>query len=285
MLQTVALVQQLPGPLAATVLRDQIYERAIIMRKLLLSGVAIAALAAGPATAADMGTPAYKVSPPPAPPVYNWTGFYVGGGFGFGMWNAGTTAINAVTGTVLTTNSTNGGRGWLGMVTAGYDYQFNDHIVAGVFGEYDPSNVNGTLLTPTANNAFNVFSGQEKETSSWYVGGRIGWLVTPTLLSYWSGGYTEARFGAVTFTNAIPSAISGNTYQGWFLGGGLEYQVTFLPIRGLFFRSEYNYASYNSATLPMSNTVLLLPTPTALTIRPVVQTIMSGVTYKFNWTP
>lgn len=256
------------------------------MRKLLLSGVVLAALAAGPATAADMGTPAYKAPPPPAPPVYNWTGFYVGGGFGFGMWNAGTTALDAATGTVLTTNTTNGGRGWLGMVTAGYDYQFGDHIVAGVFGEYDPSNLNGTLSTPTATGFTNVLNGQEKETSSWYAGGRIGWSVSPTLLTYWTGGYTEARFTGLTITNAaLPSGLPANTYHGWFVGGGLEYQVTFLPIRGLFLRSEYNYASYDGAALPMSNSAIIIGTPLALTIRPIVQTVMSGVTYKFNWTP
>ena len=32
---------------------------------------------------------------------------------------------------------TQGGRGWLGTVTVGGDYQFNDRIVVGVFADYD----------------------------------------------------------------------------------------------------------------------------------------------------
>ncbi len=260
------------------------------MRKLYLSGVALAALAAGPAIAADMPAPAYKAAPPPASPIYNWTGFYVGGGFGFGLWNADTTAVNTATLAPITNNTTNGGKGWLGMVTAGYDYQFGEHIVAGVFGEYDPSSIRGTLGTPVATGIFSVLSGTEKQTSSWYVGGRIGWLVTPTLLTYWTGGYTQARFDGVNINNlpAVPGAIPANTYNGWFLGGGLEYQVTFLPIRGLYVRTEYTYANYNNATLAISNSNApgnVIPVPVSLTISPAVQTIITGVTYKFNWTP
>jgi outer membrane immunogenic protein len=36
-------------------------------------GIVIAAILAGPAMAADL-----SISPPPAPPVYNWTGLYFG---------------------------------------------------------------------------------------------------------------------------------------------------------------------------------------------------------------
>ncbi len=41
--------------------------------------------------AADLG-PAYRPAPPPpAPaPIYNWTGFYLGGGFGYAMWDTDT---------------------------------------------------------------------------------------------------------------------------------------------------------------------------------------------------
>jgi outer membrane immunogenic protein len=55
------------------------------MRKLSLVGLAgLALLAAGSANAADIpARPLYK-APPPPPPVYNWTGFYVGGHIGGG---------------------------------------------------------------------------------------------------------------------------------------------------------------------------------------------------------
>lgn len=39
----------------------------------------------GAASAADMGMP-YK-APLPPPPVVSWTGCYVDGGWGYGVWN------------------------------------------------------------------------------------------------------------------------------------------------------------------------------------------------------
>jgi outer membrane immunogenic protein len=50
------------------------------MKKMLFGGVALAAMLASPAMAADMGVPRTFAPPPPS-----WTGFYVGGNFG-GVW-------------------------------------------------------------------------------------------------------------------------------------------------------------------------------------------------------
>jgi len=52
------------------------------MRKLLLSGIAFAALIAGPATAADLARPVYRRPVVVVAPVYTSTGFYVGGNVG-----------------------------------------------------------------------------------------------------------------------------------------------------------------------------------------------------------
>ena len=34
----------------------------------------------------------------------------------------------------------------------------------------------------------------EKESSAWFVGARLGYLVTPSFMSYFDGGYTRTRF-------------------------------------------------------------------------------------------
>jgi opacity protein-like surface antigen len=78
---------------------------------------------------------------------------------------------------------------------------------------------------------------------------------------------------------------AAHTHQGWFLGGGFEYQLTFLPIHGLYGRTEYRYSSYNSATLPMftaAGPVGGALGPTDLIFKPVVQTIRSEIILKFN---
>src|SRR5438105_2122771 len=62
------------------------------MKKLLLTGVAFAALIAGSAVAAGLGAPVYRrpVATPVA--VSSWTGFYVGFNGGYGWSNSSTTA-------------------------------------------------------------------------------------------------------------------------------------------------------------------------------------------------
>ncbi len=219
--------------------------------------------------AADMARPYKAPPPPPAPaPVYNWTGFYLGGALGYGLWDADTT----LTTPFISGVTNNGGRGWLGQAIAGYDYQFavaNWNLVAGVFADYDFGNVKGKFsVTDTP------FVGSEEEKSFWSVGGRIGWLITPQILSYWSGGFTEAHFDGVTFVPG-PVTMPSHNYHGWFLGGGLEAQSSFLP--GLFIFADYRFASYNEASLPLDGV------SASLNIHPFEQTVFSGLKYKFNW--
>ncbi|MGB6966673.1 MAG: hypothetical protein WBD90_19720, partial [Xanthobacteraceae bacterium] len=54
-----------------------------VIRKLLVATAVLAALVGTPAFAADMAAPVYK-APPPAAPMFRWTGFYIGlnGGYG-----------------------------------------------------------------------------------------------------------------------------------------------------------------------------------------------------------
>jgi outer membrane immunogenic protein len=278
------------------------------MRKRLLAATALAAFAAvGAAHAADARRGPMLKAPPPVAPAISWTGFYVGGGYGYGMWNGETSLIldpilgPPFAGRQLTNSINNAGKGWLGTITAGFDYQLNKQIVAGVFADYDVANIKGTLATPSANNFFDVLGGTEKETSAWAAGGRLGWLMTPSVLTYLSGGYTEARFSGINVNNLQSPAINaffgarGNTnlitpasiYHGWFLGGGIEAPLTFLPGPGWFVRSEYRYASYRGATLPIIDTTFgpssAGGTPTDMIFKPVVQTVRSEIVYKFNW--
>ena len=57
------------------------------MKKILLALTAVAALT-GSANAADLAARPYTKAPPPIAQVYNWTGFYVFGGGGGGLWAA-----------------------------------------------------------------------------------------------------------------------------------------------------------------------------------------------------
>jgi len=249
----------------------------------LLSAIGTVVLGGFTADAADLGARSFY-NPPPAPaPVNNWTGFYVGGAWGYALWDADT-SISAGGATGGVTN--NGGRGWIGQAIAGYDYQFpvaNLNLVAGVFADYDFGNVKGTFSSNTATNPVSIFAGPESERSFWSVGGRIGLLVAPQVLTYWNGGYTAANFNGVTFVSqGAQMTMPSQTSHGWFVGGGVEYQASFLP--GLFFNTEYRFASYERESLPLTNTVAAIGFTSAnVNIHPYEQTVLSGVKYKFNW--
>jgi outer membrane immunogenic protein len=243
-----------------------------------LAGLAVAAcslLAAQSAFAADLPTKAPVTKAPMAAGV-PWTGFYVNGGVGYGVWTADETTLNAAG--VCTTCETQyqGGKGWLGTIGAGYDYQFTDRIIVGLFGDASLSSLKGTIQDQS-NGGPNI-SGDIKQTSSWAFGARGGWLVTPKTFTYYNAGYAGARFSSTNMVNLNIGAASAQTTpaftaNGWFLGGGLETAVA----PNWFWRTEYRYAYYGSKTIAEAG-----PIVSSITFKPTVQTVTSQIVYKFN---
>jgi outer membrane immunogenic protein len=259
------------------------------MKKLLLAAVALVALAAGPAVAADLARKAPAYIPPPAPPPPSFTGCYVNGGAGYGLYNIDHFGIES--GTTDTSTVTSGGRGWLGTVGGGCDYQFSpgsgfwSNWAVGAFADYDFMDLHRNFQSAE----FSEFAGEEKQKSAWAVGGRIGYLVTPNVFTYWNGGYTQSRFDQINLTDIFcgcgSATIGSHTYHGWFIGGGTEIALSGLfglPLpSGLFWRSEYRYSSFNSATLPILEGGV--STPFSENMKPFVQTITTSLVWKFNW--
>ena len=260
------------------------------MKRFLLLALAGVALLPMSALAADMGVaPLYKAAPPPAPPPPTFTGCYVYGGGGFGLWNIDHSG--EAYGTQVTAQTTSGGRGWLAGGGGGCDYQFGagtgfwSNWVVGAFADGDWMNLHDNF-----EGSFLPVNGEEKESSAWAVGGRIGYLVTPNVFTYWNGGYTESKFDQINFSSNFGSPafafINSNTYHGWFIGGGTEIALSGLfglPLpAGLFWRSEYRYSSFNNADLPV---FFNNGTPIGISenMHPYVQTITTSLVWKFNW--
>jgi outer membrane immunogenic protein len=249
------------------------------MKKVLLASLAGLALTTGSALAADLGQPLYKAPPPPAAPEISWTGCYVDGGVGYGFWNQNHRTETDPGLVTLTPTVSTGGNGWLGRVGGGCDYQFASSFVIGAFGDYDFADLRGTFQDP-----FTGDIGNEKETGSWAVGGRVGYLITPSLLSYVDGGYTQARFDHINLSTAIGNSFPSHTYSGWFIGGGYEYSLnwlSFIPISGLFWRTEYRFQQYQSADLPLLFDGV--QTGLASHMQKDEQTITSGLVWRFNF--
>ncbi len=261
------------------------------MKKLAIALTAIAAFTA-PALAADMAARPPVTAPAPVAYTPSWTGCYVGGGGGYGLWNQENTGfIDGPPRVQFTGTTTAGGRGYFGTVQGGCDYQFpvgSWNFVVGAFGDYDWSSLKGKLNPPAAVGLV----GDEKMSSAWSAGGRIGWLAFPSLLTYFSAGYTQATFDRTNLTVAfgppffplgLPTSavIDKKTYKGWFIGGGDEYAINFLP--GLFWKTEYRFSEFDVETNPIRFTTTGLPSGVSDDSKKWVHTIRSELVYRFNW--
>jgi outer membrane immunogenic protein len=248
------------------------------MTRIMLGTTMLAGLlVAGVAQAADM-----PLKAPRAAPYFSWTGCYLGAGGGYGMFNQENSLELLEPARVrATADQTGGGRGWFGTVGGGCDYQISERWVIGAFADYDFSDIHGHAVVPGTG-----WTGTEKQRSAWSVGGRIGYLINPSLLTYVAGGFTEARFSNTALVTSsvlsTPSGatLQGHTFDGWFLGTGYEYQLGWLP--GLFWKTEYRFAQYDREFVPITADATG-HSGFGLNSKPFVQTIRSELVWRFNW--
>ena len=261
------------------------------MKRLGLTTAIVAVTIFRTASAADLPPaypPAYK-APPPAQ-VYNWTGCYVGGGGGYGTWKQD--SFVTVAGAPITASISNGGSGGFGQAQVGCDYQFtapilNASAVAGLFADYAGGRISGNTDFPGVVGTYN-------ETGVWAVGGRFGFLVTPRILTYFDGGYTQAHFDQVNYNLAIAGTptsglvLPSHSYNGWFIGSGFEYQFDWFP-SGLFVKTEYRYSQYggsNGDSIPITGGAgggIVVPAGVALQSKLSTQMISTELVWRFNW--
>jgi outer membrane immunogenic protein len=200
--------------------------------------VAIASLglaylgAAQRADAADFGPR------PLLPPDATWTGWYAGINAG-GLWADGNAQWNPLPSPELFGfNGASSDISTSGLVAGfqgGFNYQVAPAWVAGIEADVTGSHATSTALTPWTAFGTNVpLAGaytQEIRTLEWLstVRGRIGYLVTPGMLLYFTGG---AAWAGASYAggNAAPVAggyaTSVSFYQpqfGYVLGGGVEF--------------------------------------------------------------
>ncbi len=257
------------------------------MKKLLLSSAAVLAFAGSSAFAADLRMPVKAPYAPP-PVVTSWTGCYIDGGVGYGMNNQDESISF---GGLTSGANTNGGRGWLGRVGGGCDYQFGSSWVIGAFGDYDFMNISGTAA-PANFSALGAggppVGATNKESSAWYAGGRLGYLISPDVLGFVSGGWTETRFDQRNNYFLLTGATAGislpaHDYNGWFLGGGFEYAINFLPIHGLYLKTEYRFSQYQTDNLAAFVTATGVPNGAVASEKTYVQTVTTSLVWRFNF--
>jgi len=235
----------------------------------------------GTAFAADL--PPRAAPPPrapafvPAPPVYNWTGFYIGGNagaawtqgnvsdsFGFGSWSNSQKAT-----------FTGGGQ-------VGANYQMN-WFVAGVEADFDwlanNSNSSNAVFAPpvgalqfSANNRWMTTLaarfGVAADNWLFYAKGGGGWVGVnnPTVTNLTTGG-------SISFSNS-------NSNSGWLAGRGVEWG--FAP--NWTARLEYDFLGLSSQSYTVTSSGALLPlNGDVFTVsNRDVQTLTLGVNFLFH---
>jgi outer membrane immunogenic protein len=236
------------------------------MKKFLLGTVALVALGATvPALAADLAArPAYTKAPAYVQPIYNWTGFYIGGHIGG--------AFDGNNGFIGTTNNNSDGR-FLGGLQAGADYQFAPNWVLGIEGQWSwlGSNNNGVAFTGAGTGY--VFNSNQRGLGS--VTGRVGYTWGPALL-YVKGGYAYSDYSDSLTLNLVPQpfALSSNHHDGYTVGAGLEYMFA----QNWSAKVEYQYYNFG-------NTSFVTPPVLAAfgSTRNDEHTVKAGINYRFNW--
>ncbi len=300
-----------------------------MLRRILLASAGAMALA-GPALAADLLRAPPPPPPPPPPPM--WTGFYIGLNAG-GTWSSsnsvdvdslssgsffgpipGIISLPAALGATSDIPVGSGG-GFIGGGQVGYNYQFGPSLVAGI--EADIQGVAGSTGRANAFSSPQVigFSSDFVDTSLSvdkrvdYLGtvrGRLGWLVTPTLLLYGDAGLAYGGVNADTFLSQSlvgPATVGLNspyfstgslneTRVGWTAGGGAEWM--FLPNWSL--KVEYLYYSLGNVSYinGLASNVInagafagqtLYSIGTQSSTRFNGNIVRAGINYHFNWAP
>jgi outer membrane immunogenic protein len=219
------------------------------MNKLLTGIIALTALAAGPAIAADIPARAPVVRAPPPAAAFNWTGFYSATVVGGGWEEINGTFVSAPS----ANHNTDQSKGWWGSLY-GVQYQWNN-IVLGVEGGYSrPFNDDFATSASVSADCLDGLAPVANRTCAslirnyWQVGGRVG-LAYNSWLLYATGGYANGRIVTETFVTSTPTVFADFTsarHGGWYAGAGIDYYVTKLWWSDLIIGVEYQHIEFDT---------------------------------------
>jgi outer membrane immunogenic protein len=220
---------------------------------LLLSGTLIAGLVfVAPAKSADLGggRPPPRYEPvEPRTDIERWTGFYLGGSLG-GSFGATDLRGDFGTGTL-------DAKGVTGGILAGYNWQLG-RMVVGVETDLSKLNYSGS-----ASNGFDRYKMAIDTLGTFR--GRLGVLMSPSLLVYATGGYAWAR----SEIGLEAGDRNRELLKGWQAGLGTELMLN--PKWTM--RLEYLYTDLGDKTLTHSGLTNSFDSQ--------FHTVRAGLTFRF----
>jgi outer membrane immunogenic protein len=236
------------------------------MKKVAPGIIAIGVLIGTPALAADLALNPPSVVPPP---VFSWTGLYLGveGGWGWGRENYTDNSVVGIPPGVAISQRPSGGI--FGGVL-GYRYQ-TGQFVFGV--EVTPAwaDLLGSVTPgPGVTDNFKV-------RSLYTAIGQAGWAFSQALI-YVKGGWAGASVNTSISTAGGGFADQNQSDSGWTVGVGLDYAAWQNLVVGIEYdHFDLGYGAF--ATTGVLGNAYFVTNPSRLTIEQVV----GRLTYKFNF--
>jgi outer membrane immunogenic protein len=201
--------------------------------KRILFGLAAAVSVATSALAADLPARTYTKAPVYVEPVFDWTGFYVGGniGYSWGRSSDTSTATNGAGTTLVTTSGKSNLDGVVGGGQLGYNWQMQNWVWGleadiqgtGEKGSRDFICPAATCLPPAALARLDLAATLSQKID-WFgtVRGRVGILATPRVLLYATGGLAYGEVNTSETVGAFNGFSNSTTNVGWTVGAGVE---------------------------------------------------------------
>jgi outer membrane immunogenic protein len=215
------------------------------MKKLFLGSMALAAVIAGPAMAADMPV---KVKAPPPVVLYDWSGVYMGFGVGYNWQHFDWAFDPGIPGAINQSWSFDNDS-WIVSGYGGVQAQFGQFVL-GAEVSYNKTSSRwashlgfGTNFATTA---------EAKVHELFTAGGRFGWTPVDKWLLYVGGGYAaglvETRQISLATGLELLGAHTNQWQHGWYAGGGLDYMIHKGALVDVVFGIDYKHVDLDTGT-------------------------------------
>ncbi len=143
-----------------------------------------------------------------------------------------------------------------GTLQVAYDRLIHDRILIGAFADIDFYIDGESAFSEKYYHGSAQIDGNFDLNNVWSVGGKLGFLVTPRVLLFGVGGYTEARIDASASASFKWDGLPVHTVsmdfpdelRGWFVGGGAELKLR----KDVSLRLEYRYSHFGSESVSAS---------------------------------
>jgi outer membrane immunogenic protein len=235
------------------------------MRKSLLLGAAYLALAAAPAFAADLPARGPVKAPAMLPPVFSWTGCYIG----------------VHVGGAFVADSDSDTAGVIGGAQLGCNYQFAPNFVLGIEGDFSGSSLKDDVGFAIGLPGGGAAAATGSFKTDWLasITGRLGYSVDQ-LLFYGKGGvaFAHNKLDVNGVALGVPFNFNGDdTFTGWTVGAGVEW--AFAPNWSA--KIEYDYYDFRDQDFTFTGTVGGATNTFTVNGDEKFHVVKAGVNYRF----